>query len=138
MTRFDALLCVFGSLACVAVIATAASLEPDARGHGTHERLGLAPCSFMQRHGRPCISCGMTTAFAAMAHGRLDLALAANPYGAGLFLLVVAAPFWFVNSLRKGLPPLRFLDRPGGRRAFFVAGLLLLVNWGWMLTRPPA
>jgi hypothetical protein len=138
--RFDALICIFGSIACVLVVATAARLDPDARGFGTHEQLGMAPCGFMARTGRPCLSCGMTTAFAAAAHGRIGTALDANPYGAALFFATLLAPLWLLDSLRRRASPFRFLDRRGGRRAFLVAGLLLPLNWAWMLLRaaPPS
>ena len=38
------------------------SVPPDARGHGTHERLGMLPCSWPQSLGLPCPTCGVTTA----------------------------------------------------------------------------
>src|SRR5690606_27831172 len=31
-----------------AVLVLARMLEPDARGHGTHEQLGLPPCGFLE------------------------------------------------------------------------------------------
>lgn len=139
MGRYSALLCLVGIVACVGVVATAARLEPDPRGFGTHERLGLAPCDFLIRTGRPCLSCGMTTAFAAMAHGKIGAAVHANPYGAALFVVVALGPIWFVDSLRKRADPLRFLTEPRRRRILPAAALLLLLNWGWMLLRaaPP-
>ena len=62
------------------VLTVAALLTPRRAGFGTHEELGLPPCSFLARTGYPCASCGMTTSFAAMAHGRLVEAFLAHPW----------------------------------------------------------
>jgi sugar phosphate permease len=58
---------------------------------GTHRQLGLAGCGFHQATGVPCMSCGMTTAFAHTARGELLSAVAAQPMGAALALACVAA-----------------------------------------------
>ena len=52
------------ALGLAGVLGTARLLEPDPRGFGTHTQLGLAPCAFARITGRPCPTCGMTTAFA--------------------------------------------------------------------------
>lgn len=130
---FHRLVAVLGLAASIAVLATACRLHPDPRGVGTHEQLGIPPCGFLRDHGVPCISCGMTTAFTAMAHLDPILALRSNPFGSTLFLVVLAAPFWFLHALVTGRDPLRILH---GRKAAIVlpiAGVLLLVNWGVMV-----
>ena len=71
------------------VVTTAAWLLPRSSGYGTHRQLGLPSCSFLVREGYPCPGCGMTTAFAAMAHGQVGGALGAQPFGAVLFAAVV-------------------------------------------------
>jgi len=71
---------------CVLLFAVALRLEPAAGGVGTHEQLGLAPCGMMMLWGVPCPTCGMTTAFAHAARGRLASAFHAQP--AGLTLVV--------------------------------------------------
>jgi hypothetical protein len=126
-------LSVLGLIASTAVLVYAFRLNPDPRGYGTHEQLGLPPCGFLRDHGVPCISCGMTTAFAAMAHAQPGLALRSNPYGILLFLAMLAAPFYCVHALVKDLDPFWIFRT---RRAMFVmpaAGILLLVNWGIMV-----
>jgi len=103
-----------GLLACLSV---ATQLEPDPRGFGTHERLGLAPCQFRTLFGRPCATCGMTTAFAWMVRLEPDRAWAANPAGATLavlaapvalwmLILAVVGRSWPVRSLAPTLPML--------------------------------
>ena len=54
---------------CLAALAVSVWLAPRPAGFGTHRALGLPPCGFLAQTGYPCPSCGMTTAFAAMAHG---------------------------------------------------------------------
>lgn len=77
------------SIGASALLAAAFRLAPDPSGLGTHRALGLPPCSFLAATGIPCPSCGLTTSFAALAHGRLDLAAHANPVGILLFALTV-------------------------------------------------
>jgi hypothetical protein len=130
---FDRLLSLCFLAASVAVIVLAFSLDPDPRGLGTHEQLGLPPCGFLRDHGVPCISCGMTTAFAALAHGDPALALRSNPFGALLFLVAVLAPFHFAHALVTGLDPLRLMRHPRAAVILPIAGSLLLANWGVMV-----
>src|SRR5690606_33691507 len=54
---------------CLGVLGLAPWLTPAAAGHGTHGQLGLPPCGWVLAMGRPCPSCGMTTAFAHAADG---------------------------------------------------------------------
>ena len=47
---------------CVALLSVAAWLTPDELGVGSHQQLGLPPCSMLTLTGYPCPTCGMTTA----------------------------------------------------------------------------
>ena len=77
------------ALGCAVVLGVALSLEPDPRGLGTHEQLGLPPCGFAELFdGAPCPSCGFTTTFVLAAHGRVGEAVGNQPFG---FVLFVAA-----------------------------------------------
>ena len=67
----------------------AVTMEPDPRGYGTHQRLGLPPCSFRVMFNLPCPSCGMTTSFSNFIRGRFVEAARANV--AGLLLATVCA-----------------------------------------------
>ena len=119
--------------ASTAVLVIAFRLEPDPRGVGTHEQLGIPACGFLRDHGVPCISCGMTTAFAAMAHLRPGLAIRSNPFGVLLFFVTLAAPAWFLHSLVKDRDPFRILQTRRAAVILPIAGVLLLVNWGVMV-----
>ncbi|WP_390625344.1 DUF2752 domain-containing protein [Paludisphaera soli] len=78
------------------MLAVARSLEPDPRGYGSHEQLGLAPCSFLVDTGRYCPFCGATTAVAHATRGRLDRAWGANPAGALVGLLAGPLIAWLL------------------------------------------
>jgi len=67
-------------------------LNPDPSGLGTHKGLGLPPCGFYTMFHKPCPSCGMTTSFALLMHGRLLDAFKSQP--AGVFLFFTALFVW--------------------------------------------
>jgi len=89
---------------CWALLAVAAMLTPSPSGAGTHRQLALPGCSFLQRTGWPCPTCGMTTSVSAAAHGRLGMAWKAHPAGAVLLpavvLLALAATAQVVSGRR--------------------------------------
>lgn len=117
------------AVALVAVLVVARRLEPDPRGFGTHEQLGLSPCAFRAATGRPCPTCGMTTAFARFARGELAASWRANPAGALLApgALVLAA--WLVVASALGRPaPFRGWDAPAVVAAGAVFALTV-VSW---------
>ena len=80
----------------------AARLEPDPRGFGTHQRLGLPPCTFRALFGIPCPSCGMTTSFAHLTRGHLRQAAQASIGGTVLALLCAAQVPWCWWSAFQG------------------------------------
>ena len=71
-------------------------LTPEPAGHGTHQQLGLPPCTIYYLTGRPCPSCGLTTSVSAILHGQFGLAWRANPMG---YVIVAGALAVAVNSL---------------------------------------
>jgi len=78
-------------VACLTVLALARGLDPDPRGVGTHEQLGLPPCGIVEQFDVPCPSCGFTTTFALAADGHLVQAVTNQPFGFLVFLAAVAA-----------------------------------------------
>jgi len=80
------------------VLGLARTLVPDPRGYGTHEQLGLRPCSFLTITGHLCPTCGMTTAYAWMMRGKLVRSWEANPAGCVLALLSFPLIAWLVAS----------------------------------------
>ncbi len=81
------------ALACLGLLVAGASIRPAAAGHGTHTQLGMPPCTWAVAFGRPCVTCGMTTAVAHAARFDLPAAFRAQPFGA-LVALLAAAAFW--------------------------------------------
>lgn len=75
---------------------------PDASGHGTHEQLGLPPCTLMQLTGFPCPGCGVTTAMSYLARGQWRAAIIAQPFGALLALGSVAVCAWTLFETARG------------------------------------
>ena len=127
--RWPRVFLVAWAAALVAVLAVARRLEPDPRGFGTHEQLGLSPCAFRATTGRPCPTCGMTTAFARFARGEVAASWRANPAGAVLAPGALALAAWLVVASALGRPaPFRGWDAPavGMAGAVFV---LTLVSW---------
>lgn len=121
---------VFG--VCLTLLAVAASLDPDERGHGTHEQMGLPGCSVQMFSGRPCPTCGMTTSFSHAVRGQLLGAFTAQPAGALLALLTMAGLCLSAYVLATGaeLPWLRGLWR---WRTLIIAIVVILGAWVYKL-----
>ena len=104
-------------------------LKPDSRGLGTHEQLMLRPCSFHALTGLPCPSCGMTTAFAHMAHGQFRKAFIAQPLGAlGFLLCVILLPIvLFAAIADRNL--LEISERVPWKMVMWALGTLFVLAW---------
>ncbi len=119
------------------LIFTAASVDPDVRGHGTHEALGMDPCPYLKSTGSPCPSCGMTTAFAHTVRFEFPDAFRSNPAGFLLALFTLAAPLWFLHALVTGQSPFRFLPRRRGQ-ILVAAVVILALSWWYVLATWPS
>jgi hypothetical protein len=118
-------------MVCAGILGLAAWLPPDARGYGTHQRLGFGPCGVILTTGYPCPTCGMTTAFSWTVRGRVLSAIRAQVGGFVLALATIAtlaACVWTVVSGR--VPPLPYLALSPYR---LLAALLILLFGGWGL-----
>lgn len=78
----------------LAVLWLSAWMEPSPAGHGTHEQIGLPACMWAAYFDAPCMTCGMTTAFAHAADGRLLDSLLTQPMGM-LLAVGTSVGFWF-------------------------------------------
>ncbi len=92
------LLSVTAGVAMAAVFVVAGLLNPDPRGFGTHQQLGLPPCMFQTLTGINCPQCGMTTSFVHLVRGDLKASIRANPTGIVLALVFVLLAPWCVLS----------------------------------------
>ena len=97
-------------LGAVIVYSAARWLEPDPRGYGTHESIGLPPCGLKLFTDLPCPSCGLTTSFAHSARLEVGPALQAHPIGPVLFASVMVGGILSAASLAWRVPHDR-LDR---------------------------
>lgn len=132
-SAIDRLLGAGVALACLTVLALAAALRPASEGFGTHEQLGMPPCTWAAYLDRPCPTCGMTTAFAAAANGDVMTSLAAQPFGA-LLAILTSTVFWgALHVAVTGSQLGRFVSLLLAPRALWIAGLLLAGGWGYKL-----
>lgn len=111
------------------VVALAYALQPDGRGHGTHQQLGLAPCFAMQQFKTPCPFCGMTTAFSHFAHGRPRAAVAVQPAGAAFFVGTLAVAGLCLTAALTGRWTPGLVAEPAMRRILLAAALLVAAAW---------
>jgi hypothetical protein len=105
---FAALIAIF----LLTMFVTARWLEPEISGLGTHQQLGLPPCSVRMVFGIRCPSCGMTTSWAHLANG--NLIGAANANLGGMLLAFSAAwcvPFACRLAFLGHIPQRRTIHR---------------------------
>lgn len=109
-------------------------LVPDPRGYGTHQQLGLPPCSFRVFFGTICPTCGGTTSFSHFIRGQWWLSIKANP-AVFLFALWCASliPWsWISIAKRRAVG----IDDPAYCVAWslIVFCVLALLQWGCKVT----
>jgi len=112
------------------VLAVAVWLKPDPAGFGTHEQLGLAPCSMLVLTGYPCPTCGMTTAFACTVRGQWGAAIAAQPGGFVLALGTMTAGVLAAVVLVRGRGWRGPWHRVSPTFAILAVTVLMLLGWG--------
>jgi hypothetical protein len=108
LSKIWRMLVLASGVGVLAVLGTARCLEPAATGFGTHQQLGLPPCSSVALFGFRCPSCGMTTAWSLATRG--DIVGAARVNAGGLLLAIIAMAYlpascyftWRGRSTRGG------------------------------------
>ena len=122
------------SLFLVAGFGVALSLEPNPRGYGTHQGLGLPPCTFRFLLGIPCPSCGMTTSFSHFIRGQFVRSFQANAAGFLLaFVCAIQVPWCWLSIHRRRLWR---VDQPEQFLFYLLVVLFLasLATWGYQLS----
>lgn len=119
--------------ACLGVLLLASWLRPDSAGHGTHEQLGLPRCGWVVATGRPCPTCGMTTAFAEAADGDLLGSARVQPFGAILAVLTAAAVWASLHQAVLGSRIGRMCEGLLRPRALWGAAALWGASWAYTL-----
>jgi hypothetical protein len=129
-SRSIRLLLTIIALGLITVFVIAFRLQPDERGFGTHQQLGLPPCTFREFTGVNCPHCGMTTCFANVVRGRFAAAWNANPAGIPLVALFACGIPWCLAVGTSG----RWLGTQEPFFYFIVISLgyltLALLVWG--------
>ncbi|MHB1037710.1 MAG: DUF2752 domain-containing protein [Pirellulales bacterium] len=119
--------------ALAVLLAVAVVLRPSPLGHGTHQQLGLPPCTFLVLFNRRCPSCGMTTAWAHVVRGQWTRAARANVGGALLAVAAIVVAPWALVCAGLG----RACGWMPSERVVIGAGLgflgLTLAEWAWRL-----
>jgi len=108
-----------------------ASLDPDPRGYGTHQRLGLPPCSFQILFGINCPSCGSTTCFAHFVRGQWVSAVQSNSAAFILALVCAAMIPWSWYSVWNGR--LWHVASPATSLMWLLIGLCSLSLGQWIV-----
>lgn len=113
--------------------ALAGYLKPNPQGFGTHQSLGLPPCSVKMMFGIPCPSCGMTTSFAHFVRGQIPSSLRANAAGTLLACVSLVVMFWCFVTAKTG----RYLWFRDPATVFAyglsIVAVITLMYWGWRL-----
>jgi len=121
-------LCVpLAGLVLMAVLALA--VEPDPRGFGTHEKLGLPACKSMEWFGIPCPGCGVTTSVALASRGRLLDSIRNQPFGIVTVLGILVSSVWTVRGHLRGRDLYRDLQVVRWRPWTIGLGSALAATW---------
>jgi hypothetical protein len=121
------LLGFWGATATMLLLALIA--QPDPRGFGTHEQLGLSPCRMMQWTGVPCPGCGVTTSLTLAVQGHPLESLAVQPFG---LLTAIALPLLALWALAVHLRGGDLYERLSARRGLALKSALVLMGLAWV------
>ncbi len=89
----------------LSLMSVASRLEPNPAGLGTHQQMGLPPCSFRVMLGIRCPGCGMTTSWAHFVRGQWLASMTVNLGGFLLALAGIATTGLFSRSAWMGRLP---------------------------------
>jgi hypothetical protein len=123
-----------GGLTLIALLVVARTLQPAGEGFGTHQQLGLPPCSSMSMLGFRCPACGMTTSWAYLTRGNVMQSLAVNTGGTLLAIAAAITGPWLVASGVRG----RWFGQPP--HEYVIVGicvtvsLVIFIDWVLRLT----
>lgn len=110
------------------LLATAFALTPEAGGLGTHQQLGLPPCTVRVVWDMRCPACGMTTSWAHLTRGQLWESVAANAGGFVLGWIAAATGCGFSFLALTGRRPPRWA-LPTLATVLIAAIAISLVDW---------
>lgn len=97
----------WGALAGIllSLLMIAIFLKPNPDGLGTHQQLGLPPCTFQYLVGVRCPACGMTTSWAYLMKGYIFKAFETSCSGTLLGMLALAVSIVSLSKCLSGTSP---------------------------------
>jgi len=131
LTSAERVLVILGTVGIPVILGVALWLTPDPKGFGTHQQLGMPPCTFHILTGLNCPHCGMTTSFCWFARGRWRQSIQTSPAGFILATGLVLAWPWLMAVGVTGL--WLGIQKPGKLFLLSSAGWLLLSLVFWVL-----
>jgi hypothetical protein len=117
------------ALGLVGLLLLARGLRPAAAGFGTHQQLGLPPCTMVLVFGKRCPTCGITTSWANVTRGNVKKALAASVSGTFLAVLAAVSTVWLAISACRGRWTLVTPTPRGLAGVFVLVWLGLVCEW---------
>lgn len=105
-------------------------LTPDPRGLGTHQQLGLPPCSMRVLFDLPCPGCGMTTSWSLFSRGNFNASIETNTGGFLLACLATASLAIGLHSIARKKPASRNSTRAITISLLTIFGISL-AQWLW-------
>lgn len=122
------------SLVPLSLLGVARTLTPADQGLGTHQQLGLPPCSMRLMFGLRCPGCGMTTSWAHFTRGHWVRSIQSNSGGFLLAILAIVAAPVLLRAAWTSVPP-----RPPTQNRLVLAlvgvAAVAIADWGlrlWM------
>jgi hypothetical protein len=103
----------WGALGALPLLTAGVLLTPSTQGMGTHQQLGLPPCTFLYLTDFPCPFCGMTTSWTHAAHGQVFESIRTQPMGFAFFAIDFGLVVWILGLALLGraqFRPERFLS----------------------------
>lgn len=113
----------------LAGLGTARLLEPSSSGLGTHQQLGLPPCSMRLLFGIRCPGCGMTTSWAHFTRGDWQSSAEASVGGFLLAIFALWIAYLGVRLVRTGRP---LQDKTMRSIAIAAAGIFIVALLQWV------
>jgi len=111
------------------LLGVASQLQPASAGLGTHQQLGLPPCSLRVLLAIRCPACGMTTSWAHFVRGEWLASASVNLGGFLLALAAIATSGLFLHAAWRARMPSIEAQRWLSLAAVAIA-VVTITDWG--------
>lgn len=129
LTRQDKRLYLATSGAASLMLIIGRLLQPSSGRVGTHEQLGLPPCTFLHLTGIPCPGCGLTTSVAHAAHLHFFESVVTQPFGFVVFLLAVMSIPVSIYLIYQRIPYSKLSGFRGRTVVTYLLIVFFLFSW---------